>query len=407
MKTSRRCGVFLGARRVGTLEGHGQLSRFSFDDDYKNDARRPVLGLGFEENLDRVHREHGALPAWFANLLPEGRLRSWIAEKGGCGEEDDLQLLSTVGHDLPGNVIVVDDEGPPSELSDLDIEALGSSEEAGAARWRFSLAGVAFKLSMLKKDDKFTAPGSGEYGDWIIKLPDRSYPQVPRNEFAMMTLAGLAGISVPEVRLVHRDHFSDVPEAFWPEHEDYAYAVRRFDRVSGGRVHIEDLAQVRFVPPADKYFGTFESVASILYRRADTLSLQEFARRLAFNIVIQNGDAHLKNWSFVYEDGARPTVSPAYDLVSTAVYCPGSQKEDLGLRFAKSKDFGRIKVSDFGRLERKLRAEAAQLEDVVAVAVSALRNAWSESESLLEHFPSLRSHLNEELDARARHLLRR
>ena len=57
----------------------------------------------------------------------------------------------------------------------------------------------------------------------------------------------------------------------------------------------------------------------------------EFVRRATFNILISNGDAHLKNWSLIYRNSKSPTLSPAYDLVSTALYAAGSSAgEDLG-----------------------------------------------------------------------------
>ena len=50
----------------------------------------------------------------------------------------------------------------------------------------------------------------------------------------------------------------------------------------------------------------------------------EFVRRLVVNILIGNGDAHLKNWSIIYRDKINPQLAPAYDLVSTIHYgiCP-------------------------------------------------------------------------------------
>jgi len=40
----------------------------------------------------------------------------------------------------------------------------------------------------------------------------------------------------------------------------------------------------------------------------------EVIRRTAFNILIGNGDAHLKNWSLTYADGVHARLPPAYDL---------------------------------------------------------------------------------------------
>jgi serine/threonine-protein kinase HipA len=109
----------------------------------------------------------------------------------------------------------------------------------------------------------------------------------------------------------------------WPPNERTAYAIRRFDRAPDRKpIHIEDMAQVRNVYPEAKYQGSFETLAALLYRGRDLASLLEFTRRLAFNLLISNGDAHLKNWSLIYRDGRIPKLAPAYDLVATSVYRP-------------------------------------------------------------------------------------
>jgi serine/threonine protein kinase HipA of HipAB toxin-antitoxin module len=41
---------------------------------------------------------------------------------------------------------------------------------------------------------------------------------------------------------------------------------------------------------------------------------QQFARRLLVNILVANGDAHLKNWSLIYPDTVTPELAPAYDI---------------------------------------------------------------------------------------------
>ena len=46
----------------------------------------------------------GRLPAFFQNLLPEGVLRSHIAQLRGCREDDHFELLAACGGDLPGAV---------------------------------------------------------------------------------------------------------------------------------------------------------------------------------------------------------------------------------------------------------------------------------------------------------------
>src|SRR5262249_20179877 len=149
--------------------------------------------------------------------------------------------------------------------------------------WRFSLAGVALKFSMLAHGDRLTVPAVGEHGDWLVKVSDFPFPDVPRHEFTMMSLAPSVGIQVPVIRLVHRDELDGLPSTMWPNTETWAYAVRRFDRLTNKRrsaVHIEDFAQVRDKYPQAKYEGSFETVAALAYRGRDLKALHEVARRL-------------------------------------------------------------------------------------------------------------------------------
>ncbi|MEZ5212012.1 type II toxin-antitoxin system HipA family toxin [Gordonia sp. (in: high G+C Gram-positive bacteria)] len=371
--------VALGDTVVGHLRRRDGVSWFDFDRGYLDDPRRPVLGLSFEENVDLAVRGGARLPAWFSNLLPEGVVRTWIASDLGVASDREFDLLGRVGLDLPGAVVVTvvdaDDRVLPTVFS-RSVEETGSES---AQLWRFSLAGVAPKFSMLGAGDKFTAPVHGEVGDWIVKLPDPVFADLPANEHAMMTLAAAAGIEVPEVRLIHRDWLDGLPEYAWRSTEDFAYAIRRFDRPSGGsRRHIEDLAQVLNRYPDDKYQGNFETVAGLLFRGYDVASLREFARRLAFFVLIGNGDAHVKNWSVIYDEPRAPRISPAYDIVATEVYRPGGRDEALGLKFNGTRRFNQIRLSDFERLERKLDAVGSGLLDVVREVVERTHAGWPE-----------------------------
>lgn len=99
---------------------------------------------------------------------------------------------------------------------------------------------------------------------------------------------------------------------------------------------------------SEKYQGNFETVGTLCHRDYDLEVLRQWARRIAFNLAIGNGDAHLKNWSLIYPDGQRPTLSPAHDLVATAFHIP---EDDLGLRFNGTKKFGQVRSGGFARLD--------------------------------------------------------
>lgn len=408
----RRYGVWLYSERVGTLNQRGDYTWFAFSEEYLADPARPVLGLAFEENLRGRHASALRLPPWFSNLLPEGRLRDWIANSKGVSVDREMELLAQVGRDLPGAVQVLPEDEPPDVLHPPPqlVQSIANqiAFDPNSQEWRFSLAGVALKFSMVQQGNRLTLPAYGEGGDWIVKLPDPTYVDVPRNEHAMMSLAGAAGITVPAQHLVHRNSLTGLPEGVWQSREEYAYAVRRFDRLDDRAfVHIEDLAQVRNIYPygGDKYMGNFETVASLIYRGRDLPALQEFARRLAFNVVISNGDAHLKNWSLIYLDRRIPTLSPAYDLVSTAVYRAGSGPEDLGLKFGGSRRLDQVSLGKFRRLQERLGASVADLPGCVVDTVDRVVSAWPSFSGLLDENPDLQAAVDKSIRARSQALL--
>jgi serine/threonine-protein kinase HipA len=62
---------------------------------------------------------------------------------------------------------------------------------------------------------------------------------------------------------------------------------------------------------------TFEGALQLVTDACGESDGREMARRVGFMIASGNTDAHLKNWSLVWGDRPRPTLSPCYDLVAT------------------------------------------------------------------------------------------
>jgi serine/threonine-protein kinase HipA len=410
MPAEQRFGVWLGERRAGTIRQLGDRTRFSLDHDYQEDPEREVLGLVFEERPTFVHVSSVRLAPWFSNLLPEGRLRDWIAEERGVSRQREMELMTQVGHDLPGAVRILPEGEMPTTVgwgSFQDTYPQDENDYFHRQGIRFSLAGVAMKFSMIKQQDRLTLPASGQGGDWIVKLPDRNFQDVPRNEFAMMSLAKAVGIEVPDIMLVPREKVdSRLPQSVWPEREPWAYAIRRFDRDEHRNlVHIEDLAQVRNVYPDRKYDGNFETVASLIFRQRDGAALQEFARRLTFSILIGNSDAHLKNWSLIYQDPRIPTLSPAYDLVSTSAYALSERPQDMGLKFGGSRDFHSTSLSTFGRLQVRLGATGTNLVECAKTVVERTAEEWPEHANMLAGNQALQDAIDRSIRARTKTLL--
>ena len=401
-----RFRLWLYDRAIGWLNRTHNYTWCEFDDDYVADSDRPVLGMRFEDRLrDRV-AANMRLPPWFSNLLPEGVLRNWIARQRGVSPEREVELLAQVGADLSGAIAVTPSARRPA-VESVAAEEIGDAESTSAERrWGFALAGVGLKFSMLRSGERFTCTATGIGGDWIVKLPDPQYPDVPRNEYTMMRLAGAVGIEVPEVALVHRDEIVGLPDSAWRSREEFGYAVRRFDRVGGERLHIEDFAQLAGVYAERKYEGNYETIASLVYRQHDVDALAEFVRRLTFFVLIGNGDAHLKNWSLIYRDRRVPTLSPAYDIVATEQYFASAGEENLALKFAGSRRFESVRIHQFQRLSRRLRADV-DLAQVAEDVVRRCGHEWPRFAAELEGVPFLRESVTRTIAARSRSLLGR
>ncbi|QAT87079.1 HipA-like protein [Corallococcus coralloides] len=366
--------VLIGDVHVGTLTLLAdERIEFSLSEDYRQRYPRPVLGQFFEDDLSRRHTSRMRLPPFFSNLLPEGPLRDLISERQHIARQREFFFIAHLGADLSGAVIV----RPAGELAGHDAPLVDVPAEpvSDGEPLRFSLAGVQLKFSMLRRDRGMTLPMGGLGGDWIVKLPDNRYDRVPENELSVMTWARATGIDVPELQLLPVSDLHGLPEGITLR-EDLAYAIRRFDRPSPGRrVHMEDLAQVLGLYSDEKYKKyNYETIANVLLKVAGLEALQEFLRRLVFIIACGNGDAHHKNWSLYYPDGTHPTLSPAYDFVSTIQYMPQDQ---LALNLAKSKRFEDVSLQSFERLARKLGLADEDVLPVVKGAVEVALDAWT------------------------------
>ncbi|NKB89193.1 MAG: type II toxin-antitoxin system HipA family toxin [Acidobacteria bacterium] len=372
--------VALYGRPIGTMTLlGGTQTAFAFNDEYIEDTARPTLSLSFKGTsglLTRIKPTRTRIPPFFANLLPEGPLRSYLAKQAGVHPDREFFLLSALGRDLPGAVTVINHKAataPPGSSAILD--AHGEAPEHSVLR--FSLAGVQLKFSaLLAADGGLTVPTDGVDGSWIVKLPSPTYAAVPENEFAMLELARSIGIDVPKTRLVDVDKVAGLP-AEASRLPGKALAIRRFDRLPhGAPVHIEDFAQVFGVYPQEKYGrANYGNLAQVIQAEAGQASTEEFIRRLIFSVLIGNADMHLKNWSLVYPDGRHVKLAPAYDFVSTVPYL----SEDgmaLNLYKAGTKAWSHFTLDGFARLAARARAAERSVTRTVRETVARFHENW-------------------------------
>ncbi|MEQ8228198.1 MAG: HipA domain-containing protein [Rhodospirillales bacterium] len=374
--------VKLYGEPIGTLTRvGGDRIIFAFNDDYTENPDRPILSLGFKDQLGELitgfRPTQTRLMPFFSNLLPEGHMRSYLAERAGINTNREFFLLWVLGQDLPGAVTIEpsEDQAWPEDHDQGDNEDDHDDHHDHALR--FSLAGVQLKFSAVNEArGGLTIPARGVGGDWIVKLPSRDFSGVPENEFSMLTLAGRIGIDVPEINLVDLTDIEGLPEGLG-RFEGKAFAIKRFDR-SGGedRIHIEDFAQIFGVYPEDKYKkASARSIASVLAAETSESDIAEFIRRLTFNVLIGNADMHLKNWSVRYLDPKSVSLAPAYDFVSTIPYIPDSK---AALNVSRTKRFDEFNLDELSHLAAKARLPSKLVRDTAIETAQTFLGVWQE-----------------------------
>lgn len=90
--------VWLNQTRVGTITNLPyDQNLFVFDEECARAADRPVLSLSFYDDSRKLSTEpeqvQAKVPSFFSNLLPEGRLREYLAEVAGVKETREFFLL--------------------------------------------------------------------------------------------------------------------------------------------------------------------------------------------------------------------------------------------------------------------------------------------------------------------------
>jgi serine/threonine-protein kinase HipA len=371
--------VLLYDEPIGTLTHlQGDRTLFAFNQAYVDNPDRPTLSLSFKDSLGDlitdIRPTQTRVPPFFANLLPEGAMRDYLAEKAGVNPKREFFLLWVLGRDLPGALTIRPADGeawPPGE----DRQDREEQEKTRRNALRFSLAGVQLKFSAVKEaTGGLTIPAEGVGGSWIVKLPSTRFEGVPENEFSMMNLALRIGIDVPDVQLVDIDSIAGLPDGMGDLGRQ-ALAVRRFDRTAEGPVHIEDFAQVFGVFPDDKYRkASYRNIAEVLGIEAGDDAAAEFIRRLVFSALIGNADMHLKNWSLIYPDRRHARLSPAYDFVSTIPYLPDDK---AALTYARTKRMDGLTLDEIAYLATKAGLPQKPMIDTAKETVTRFHDVWT------------------------------
>lgn len=141
--------------------------------------------------------------------------------------------------------------------------------------------------------------------DGVSKNGDHDLEDVPEYtliEYAYYLMAIQAGINMSECELLEengRKHFM----------------TRRFDRVDGKKLHMQSLGAITHIDYNEPGLCSYE-MAALTARKLGlpNSDIEQFYRRMVFNVLAVNQDDHVKNISFLMDRNAVWTLSPAYDV---------------------------------------------------------------------------------------------
>ena len=312
---------------VGELVLSGQKIYFRYHSDYlKSGFNLSPLKLPFSGEIVSAGKEpFDGLYGLFNDSLPDGwgKLlldRSLAAKGTDISKITPLDRLAYVGFRGMGALVYSPETEPEATgelVHELDFIAAemnhilqGTSSEiiedlfimggsSGGGRPKIFAAYNPATDDLIYGSDNI----SEGYQDWIIKFPSSAdNREIARIEFAYHKMALLAGIEMSECRL------------FKGKSGQLYFGTRRFDRMSGMRVHTHTASGLMHdnFRMSTMDYGHLMDCAFRLEKHVK--AYEKIFRLAAFNVYAHNRDDHSKNFSFLMDDKGDWKFAPAYDL---------------------------------------------------------------------------------------------
>lgn len=366
MRKGDRLNVWMNGSHVGVFTSLKRGVAFEYD---WNAPR-----ISFSLPKDGEWRED-APENFLENLLPEsGAAKYAMMQAVGAKSQESFDLLENV--DSAGALVFSRNDEmptiasvPPAEATDDEIATRIAAVKRTPDSWfvrnkgaRFSLAGAQGKFSLSRVGDEWVWPNGAVPSTHILK-PAGIY-DADEVEHATMMLSKMVGIETPE---------SDIQEF----NGQQTYIVERFDRrIENGmpvRLPMEDMVQALGLPSSEKYKVSAVDTLTTLRKMDSSGRLgEEWLRRLAFNVAVDNCDAHARNYSVMptSPDGESWKLSPAYDVMTTTVW-PGLT-DKLAMPFSGAEHASEVTPDHYARLADYCgfdpdvaRDEAIRISDLV------------------------------------------
>lgn len=316
---------------VGYLAMDGGIVYFEYDDEFKKlDLEISPLKLHTNTTATYTNTDdkffqslagvfHDSLPDKFGNKIIE----RYYAEKGI--KDYDLNILQRLAYigsygmgalEYEPNIIhedikealeirnLVDDARKiiSGNVKDTIPDIMESGGSAGGARAK---AIIAWNR---KTDDIRSGrakPKEG-YDQYLLKFDGVGENKAPADytkiEFIYMSIAKECGLPVSEVELLKDREYNHL-------------LVKRFDRISGEKVHMHSLCGMTHtdfnIPKMFSYENYLRTVLQVTKNQDNLLSAFS---HMIFNVITRNQDDHTKNFSFLMSESGEWMIAPIYDL---------------------------------------------------------------------------------------------
>jgi serine/threonine-protein kinase HipA len=390
----RAVEVRLWKTRIGVvaIEEDSKYCTFKYDSEFiKSGIEVSPIMMPLSENIYQFKalslESFKGLPGLISDSLPDkygnAIINAWLATQGRTAESfnviDRLCYIGTRGMGAMeyfpdmnkelkesdeieinqlvelSNQILNDKENITIQYKDnmKDIVKVGTS--AGGARAK---AIIAFnqKTGVIRSGQIDAGKG---YSYWILKLDgvdQKEESSHTRIEYAYYLMAKEAHINMTESRLIKRDKY-------------YHFMTKRFDRIeledgSIDKVHMQTLGALMHRDYNEPGTLSYEEATQAMY--AINLSkddIEEFFRRMVFNVMSRNQDDHVKNISFLMNRRGKWVLSPAYDI--TYSFNPNGQWTAVHQMMINRKR-NNISKEDLLQSAKAMRINASKALDIIS-----------------------------------------
>ena len=368
------------------------LLRWSSEAETRNGLNSTILSLSLRVGLSSTERTE----SFFGGLLPEGVHLDRLAAATQRSSNDLLGLLTAVGADLAGALVIGD------ERTHLDPETLTAPEVSSlldradgflVGGGGSAVPGVQRKLTLTRGDGRWVRGNGSVPSTHILKPAPLAERWSVDAEHYLLQVARKLGLSPFETWV---DEIGDRA----------VLVVERYDRLhttSGSieRIHQEDAAQALGLAWGrnDKFEqagsgASLRAIARLLDARRSVFDPGAHTDRLTllaqttFNVIAGNADAHAKNTSILHPESGDDALAPLYDVTPTALAYDGATA--LALRINGVQQLPDVTIDDLAAEAESWGvapdAARAVIDNVLQSAVSATRDVDAHP-SVAPHLP--------------------